>query len=84
MRKLIFAFVMLGTLPGCEKFLNVNPTDKAYEEDLFTDRSGFNAALAGVYETLNTDTLYGREMKYGFMESLVGSYNVSNSAHRTC
>ncbi|MGE8378094.1 MAG: hypothetical protein ACN6PN_07080, partial [Sphingobacterium sp.] len=73
MKKLLIAIVMLGILSSCEKFLNVNPTDKAYEEDLLTDRSGFNAALAGVYETLNTDTLYGREMKYGFMESLVGS-----------
>ncbi|WP_223580756.1 RagB/SusD family nutrient uptake outer membrane protein [Sphingobacterium sp. GVS05A] len=82
MKKLLIAVVMLGLLSSCEKFLNVNPTDKAYEEDLLTDRSGFNAALAGVYETLNTDTLYGREMKYGFMESLVGSYNVTNSAHK--
>ncbi|MFU1857525.1 RagB/SusD family nutrient uptake outer membrane protein [Sphingobacterium sp. NGMCC 1.201703] len=82
MKKLLIAFVMLVLLSGCEKFLNVNPIDKAYEEDLLTDRTGFATALAGVYETLNTDTLYGREMKYGFVESLVGSYNVTNEAHK--
>lgn len=81
MKKLIIAIAVLSMLSSCEKFLNVNPSDKAYEEDLLTDRSGFSAALAGVYETMNTDTLYGREMKYGFMESLVGSYNVTNSGH---
>lgn len=82
MKKLIIAIVLLGILSGCEKFLNINPIDKAYEEDLLTDRSGFSTALAGVYETLNMDSLYGREMKYGFMETLVGTYSLSNSAHK--
>lgn len=82
MKKILIAFVTIGLFTNCEKFLNVNPINKAYEEELFQDRSGFETTLAGVYETLNLDFLYGREMKYGFMETLVGSYTITNEGHK--
>ncbi|MGV6945390.1 RagB/SusD family nutrient uptake outer membrane protein [Sphingobacterium kyonggiense] len=82
MKKLILLSVLsLLICTGCEKFLNVNPVNKAYEGDLFKDRFGFETSLAGVYAILNRDALYGKEMKYGFMESMVGTYNSVNSSH---
>lgn len=76
---LIAAFMLLG---GCNKFLDVNPINKAFEEDLFTDRPGFETALAGIYQSLSQQALFGLELKYGFMESLVGSYNITNASHK--
>lgn len=56
------------------------PNDKAYQNNLLTDRKGFEMALASVYTNLIANSLYGVEMKYGFLESLVGSYNPVNSS----
>ena len=82
MKKLLILCVLsLLICTGCEKFLNVNPVNKAYESDLYKDRFGFETSLAGVYAILNRDNLYGKEMKYGFMESMVGTYNSVNSSH---
>ncbi|MDR2285313.1 MAG: RagB/SusD family nutrient uptake outer membrane protein [Sphingobacterium sp.] len=82
MKKVLIAIALLVGLSSCEKFLNVNPINKAYEEDLLKDRSGFEAALGGAYESLASDTLYGRDMKYGLMETLVGSYSTLGAGHK--
>ncbi|MFZ4263191.1 RagB/SusD family nutrient uptake outer membrane protein [Sphingobacterium sp. HJSM2_6] len=82
MKKILFSLIALVFLSSCEKFLNVNPENKAYEENLFTDRSGFETALAGVYVSMNSPQLYGREMKFGFLESLVGTYTNLGSSHQ--
>lgn len=76
---LIFTGALI--LSGCEKFLDVTPQDKTYEKELLQHRSGFESTLAGVYVTLNSTSLYGKELKYGLLETLVGTYNAPNSAH---
>ncbi|MFZ4263198.1 RagB/SusD family nutrient uptake outer membrane protein [Sphingobacterium sp. HJSM2_6] len=81
MRTIIFAILILCSLSGCEKFLNINPINKAYEDELFADRSGFESVLAGVYHKMASVPLYGKELKFGFMETLVGSYTNLNSSH---
>lgn len=81
MKKIIFLITIAAFLVSCEKFLDVTPKDKAYQKDLLNDISGFQMGLAGVYNSMNSTSLYGRELKYGFMETLVGTYNTPNSAH---
>ncbi|MVZ61777.1 RagB/SusD family nutrient uptake outer membrane protein [Sphingobacterium humi] len=81
MKKLVLSIITVLLLSGCEKFLNVNPVNKAYESELFNDRSGFESALAGIYAGLNTEPMYGKDLKYGFLETMVGSYNSLSSSH---
>lgn len=82
MKKYIFILFILSTvLSGCTKFLDVTPEDQVYEKDLFSDRAGFEAAIASVYSSLSSPDLYGREMKFGFLETLVGTYNLPNQSH---
>lgn len=81
MRKIILFIFSVLLLTSCEKFLDVTPEDKGYDNELLTDRSGFETVLAGVYKSLNSDTLYSLQMKYGFLETLVGSYNSLGSSH---
>ncbi len=81
MKKIFLSIVVLVFLTSCEKFLNVTPDNLAYEEDLFKDRSGFEAALAGAYTSMNKKELFGKELKYGFMETLSSGYNTPGSTH---
>lgn len=83
MKKYIL-ITILFLFSSCEKFLDVQPSNMAYETDLFEDRRGFEAALANVYVGLTSNNLYGRELKFGFIESLVAYYNQAYilSSHR--
>src|SRR5690606_29749210 len=59
------------------------PIDRLYENELFVDRYGFESALSSVYNSLGSNALYGRELKFGFLETLVGSYNnITATGHR--
>lgn len=47
-------------LPGCAKFLDVNPKGEVFDADMFTSGEGFEDALYGIYNELsNTQSLYG-------------------------
>lgn len=67
---------------GCKKFLNVTPINEAYEESVFKERSGFISSLASVYSDFSASSLYGKEMKFGFLETLTGSYIAPELGHR--
>lgn len=81
MKKLIFSIICILLLSSCEKFLDVNPINKAYEDDLLTERSGFESALAGVYLGMSSSVLYGKELKFGFLESLGATYRSLGTTH---
>ncbi|MCA5006743.1 RagB/SusD family nutrient uptake outer membrane protein [Sphingobacterium bovistauri] len=81
MKKIVLLITIAAFFVSCEKFLDVTPKDKAYQKDLLNDISGFQMGLAAVYNSMNTTSLYGRDLKFGFMETLVGTYNAPNSAH---
>lgn len=70
----VITFVALFAV-SCDKFFDVSPVDRLYENDLFNDRYGFETSLSAVYSTLGGTSMYGKELSYGFMETLVGSYN---------
>jgi hypothetical protein len=81
----ILSILVLGALllGGCKKFFDVAPIDQVYENELFKDRYGFETALSSVYYLLGTDPLYGKEMRYGFLETLVGNYNTITATGHT-
>ncbi|MBE8713968.1 RagB/SusD family nutrient uptake outer membrane protein [Sphingobacterium hungaricum] len=80
MKKILFIITLIICC-SCDKYLDVQPSNVAYEPDLFSTRSGFEAALANVYFGLTSTDLYGREMKYGFVETLVGYYKITSTSH---
>jgi len=82
-RKLLIIWLpFLLLLAGCDKWLDVKPDDVVNEDEIFTDRKGFQSALAGVYYDMSRPQLYGRELKFGFMDAMVGYYNITSSTHR--
>jgi len=81
---IIIQFCVLVLLTtSCQKFFEVTPIDRIYENELFVDRYGFETALSATYTSLADPTLYGRELSYGFVETLVGTYtNLTDIRHR--
>lgn len=76
MKKLIIYTLLLLGFSSCNKFLDVKPDDQVYEEEVFSNERGFTKALTGVYRAMASNGLYGRSLKYGVMDLMVGYWNV--------
>jgi hypothetical protein len=59
--KKIYILVVLAALAttSCEDYLNTEPTDKIALEQYYTDEEGLNHVLAGVYDILGSNNIYG-------------------------
>lgn len=69
------AGIMLCTLmfflnTSCKKFLDVRPEGELPEKQILKDPNGFEAALFGVYGTMNSSQLYGENLSHNAIEVL--------------
>lgn len=72
---LLILVLFLGYLMvGCDNYLDVTPKDKQTQEQLFATRSGFYAAVNGVYNKLVADALYGRNLSFEMIDVLAARY----------
>jgi len=60
---ILLAMVAIST-SSCEDFLNTEPVQKISLEQYFTDEAGLTSALAGVYDPLGGEKLYGSQIWY--------------------
>lgn len=58
---LVLVLVSMGS-SSCEDFLNTEPVNKIALEQYYTDEAGLTQALAGVYDPLGSENLYGNNM----------------------
>lgn len=75
---LLVLVVMAG---ACESWLDVQPRTKIKSDDLFETEAGFKDALVGVYTLMKAESLYGRELTFGFLEAATGCYGYNGSAY---
>ena len=69
----------LGTIgAGCSDWLDVQPKDKQTEEQLFATMEGFNSAVNGIYVSLGSDALYGKNLSYEMLDILGKRYQVNS------
>lgn len=61
----IAAIVVLSFI-SCEDYLNTEPVNKVSIKQYYTDEKGLTEALAGVYDPLGTETLYGNNVFIGY------------------
>ena len=66
-------------MTSCSDWLDVKPKTNIEEEDLFKNEQGFKEALTGIYIKMCSTSLYGREMTYGFMDTLAQRYDNSQN-----
>lgn len=59
---------------GCNKWLDVQPSDQISDQNLFADPIGFRNALNGIYQQASGKNLYGRELTWGLASTLGQDY----------
>ena len=61
---------------SCSEWLDVKPKSQIKEKELFKTEQGFEDAMTGVYILMTDVRLYGREMTFGFLESIGQQYEM--------
>jgi len=69
----------LTAATSCNDWLDVDLKTKVKSDDLLTTEAGFKDALVGVYISMISEQLYGRELTFGFFEAITGNYDVQMS-----
>lgn len=63
---------------SCNKWLDIIPEDTTTEAQLFQTASGYHSAINGLYQTLASSSLYGKNLSWGYLSALSQYYdNVS-------
>lgn len=71
---LIGSTIALTALCSCADFLDVRPKQELVEGELFKSASGFEDAIYGVYGSLQTTALYGKNLTWFMNEILAQNY----------
>jgi len=58
---IVFAFALFS-LNSCKKFLDTKPTDSLTPEEYYNTESKITSALAGVYDMIGSEGLYGNNL----------------------
>lgn len=74
-KDILYSFLIMLLVSGCD-WLEVSPSNEVNEKDLFDKGSGYRNALNGIYLRLSDNSLYGRNLSYGFIEVLGHQYQL--------
>ncbi|HET7897722.1 MAG TPA: hypothetical protein VFL47_08630, partial [Flavisolibacter sp.] len=78
---IILVFVLL-TATSCKKWLDVQPKTKIKSTDLLKTEQGYKDALIGAYTLMTPESLYGRELSFGFFDALAKYYEPTADAYK--
>lgn len=73
----IMAMLFAGS---CKKWLDVQPRTKIKSDVLLQTEQGYKDALIGCYTLMKSQSLYGRELTFGFMEAVAQQYDTYNNS----
>lgn len=79
--KITFVLLCVLTISSCRKWVDVKPTDRLGENQVFTNKEGFLKALNGVYVEMCSSSLYGENMTAGTLDVLAQYYYLNSSVH---
>lgn len=69
-QKILFSLLTILILCSCSKWLDVNPQTQVKADVIFETQEGFKSALDGIYISMGTDALYGRELTFGLVDHI--------------
>lgn len=78
MKKQYLFLVASLLLCSCSSWLDVSPSNEIDEKHLYASGSGYRSALNGIYQELSSQSLYGQELTWGFLDVLAQNYDRSN------
>lgn len=82
--KIIYIVLFCFLVTSCNKWLTIQPTDQVSEETLYSTAEGYHNQVNGVYRTMASASLYGRELTWGVVDALGQSYDyagIHNAMH---
>lgn len=79
--KNILLGLLVITLFSCEKWFDVSSSTTIKGTEFFKSEQGFKDALTGVYALLVNDSLYGKELTYGYNDVRGQYWAVSGGSH---
>jgi starch-binding outer membrane protein, SusD/RagB family len=77
----IIILFVLFTATSCKKWMDVQPRTKIKSEDLLKTEQGYKDALIGAYTLMTPESLYGRELSFGFFDALSKFYEPTSTAY---
>jgi len=78
----VFICLMLSLFSfSCKKWVDVKPSDRLGEDQLFVNKEGYMKALNGVYVEMANTNLYGQNMTTGAIDVLAQYYYMNSSVH---
>ena len=73
------SLVLGGVCSSCTDWLDTQPNDKQSEEQQFSTKDGFYAAVNGVYNRMAGSSLYGQTLTYEALDLLGQHYTVEQN-----
>lgn len=70
----LLLFILLFA-SSCEKWLDVQPRTKVKSDVLLQSEQGYKDALIGCYSIMKSQSLYGRELTFGFVDAASIQYD---------
>lgn len=81
MKRIWIFILLLGVLSSCNDFLDVTSDTELVEEDLYSDITGVRMAVNGVYKSLSSTDLYGKNLTWGFASAIGHNYETSSTTY---
>ncbi len=79
---IVLVLILALGLSSCKKWLEVKPKTEVEAEVAFRNEQGFKDALTGLYLSMTSGDLYGKELTFGMMDVLALQYtNISGSSY---
>lgn len=73
-----YCLLLIVLLGGCKKWIDVKPSDRLTEDQLFSTTQGYLNALNGIYIGMTDAALYGDSMTVSALD-VMGQYYLMNS-----
>ena len=77
---LIIGLTTLLLTTSCNDFLDVHPAGEVDESEQFSSIRGYRNAMYGIYGSMATPNLYGKNLSYGFVDQLGQQFGYDNSS----
>lgn len=81
MKKIYISLACLSVMTAfssCNDFLDVRPKGEQVENELFETAKGFEDAIYGVYGSMASNSVYGKDMVWGVPEILGQNFNCTS------
>ena len=77
--KYIGISMVVALLTSCNDFLDVQPKGQLTDDEMFTDITGYEDAMFGIYGKLASSNLYGSNLSWGMVDELGQQFGYDNT-----